>query len=71
MRADRLLSLILILQSRGKVRAADLARELEVSVRTIHRFAASSHSVPHQEPSFHQSFDSGFSPVGLDVTSEP
>jgi len=37
LRADRLLSLIMILQSRGKVTARELASELEVSVRTVHR----------------------------------
>ncbi len=37
MRASRLVSLLLLLQARGGMTAADLARELEVSVRTIHR----------------------------------
>lgn len=37
MRADRLLSLILLLQARGRMTAASLASELEVSVRTIYR----------------------------------
>ena len=37
MRASRLVSLLLLLQSRGGLTAAELARELEVSVRTIHR----------------------------------
>jgi predicted DNA-binding transcriptional regulator YafY len=37
MRASRLVSVLLLLQSRGGQTAADLARELEVSVRTIHR----------------------------------
>jgi predicted DNA-binding transcriptional regulator YafY len=37
MRADRLLSLLLLLQNRGKLTADKLARELEVSVRTIYR----------------------------------
>src|SRR3954451_15482276 len=37
MRASRLVSLLLLLQSRGGQTAAELARELEVSVRTIHR----------------------------------
>lgn len=37
MRASRLVSLLLLLQSRGSQTAAELARELEVSVRTIHR----------------------------------
>jgi predicted DNA-binding transcriptional regulator YafY len=36
-RASRLVSLLLLLQSRGGMTAAELARELEVSVRTIHR----------------------------------
>ncbi|MCX5359209.1 WYL domain-containing protein [Streptomyces sp. NBC_00124] len=37
MRADRLLSLLLCLQSRGQVTARQLAVELEVSVRTVYR----------------------------------
>jgi predicted DNA-binding transcriptional regulator YafY len=37
MRADRLLSLIMLLQSRGQMSAKDLADELEVSERTIYR----------------------------------
>ncbi len=37
MRASRLVSLLLLLQSRGGQTAAELAQELEVSVRTIHR----------------------------------
>jgi predicted DNA-binding transcriptional regulator YafY len=37
MRADRLLSLLMLLQSRGRTTAQDLAGELEVSVRTIYR----------------------------------
>jgi predicted DNA-binding transcriptional regulator YafY len=37
MRASRLLSLLLLLQTRGGMTAAQLAAELEVSVRTIHR----------------------------------
>ncbi len=36
-RAGRLVSLILLLQARGRVTAAELARELEVSERTILR----------------------------------
>ncbi|WP_329335108.1 HTH domain-containing protein [Streptomyces sp. NBC_01352] len=37
MRADRLLSLLLCLQSRGQMTARQLAEELEVSVRTVYR----------------------------------
>ena len=37
MRADRLLSLLLLLQARGRMTAPKLARELEVSERTIYR----------------------------------
>jgi len=37
MRADRLLSMLMILQARGRVTAEALADELEVSVRTIYR----------------------------------
>jgi predicted DNA-binding transcriptional regulator YafY len=36
-RASRLVNLLLLLQTRGGLTAAELARELEVSVRTIHR----------------------------------
>ncbi|HKG56350.1 MAG TPA: YafY family protein [Candidatus Limnocylindrales bacterium] len=37
MRASRLVNLLLLLQTRGGMTAAELARELEVSVRTVHR----------------------------------
>lgn len=37
MRASRLLSLLLLLQTRGRLTAEELSRELEVSVRTIYR----------------------------------
>ena len=37
MRADRLLSILMILQTRGKVTALALGEELEVSERTIYR----------------------------------
>jgi predicted DNA-binding transcriptional regulator YafY len=37
MRADRLLSLVLLLQARGSATARALAAELEVSVRTVYR----------------------------------
>lgn len=37
MRASRLVSLMLLLQTRGRLTAAELARELEVSERTVHR----------------------------------
>src|SRR5512136_1200151 len=37
MRADRLLSLLMLLQTRGRMTAQALARELEVSERTIYR----------------------------------
>jgi predicted DNA-binding transcriptional regulator YafY len=36
-RASRLLSLLLLLQTRGQLTASDLAGRLEVSVRTVHR----------------------------------
>jgi predicted DNA-binding transcriptional regulator YafY len=36
-RASRLVNLLLLLQTRGGLTAAELARELEVSVRTVHR----------------------------------
>src|SRR6185437_5529113 len=37
MRADRLLSILLLLQSRGQLTGRELARRLEVSERTLHR----------------------------------
>jgi predicted DNA-binding transcriptional regulator YafY len=37
MRADRLLSMLMLLQARGRMTAQELARELEVSERTIYR----------------------------------
>ncbi len=37
MRASRLVALLLLLQARGQLTAAELARELEVSERTVHR----------------------------------
>jgi predicted DNA-binding transcriptional regulator YafY len=37
MRAERLLRIVILLQSRGKVTASELADELEVSIRTIQR----------------------------------
>ena len=44
MRASRLVSIILLLQARGRLTAAQLARELEVSVRTIYRDVESLHA---------------------------
>src|SRR5215204_5559935 len=37
MRADRLISILMFLQARGRMTAAELAGELEVSERTIYR----------------------------------
>ena len=37
MRASRLVTALLLLQTRGRMTAAELARELEVSERTVHR----------------------------------
>nr|BFE85670.1 hypothetical protein GCM10020093_082710 [Planobispora longispora] len=44
MRASRLLSILLLLQSRGRLTARQLADELEVSVRTIYRDVESLHT---------------------------
>jgi predicted DNA-binding transcriptional regulator YafY len=43
MRASRLVSILLLLQSRGRMTAAQLAAELEVSVRTVYRDVESLH----------------------------
>ena len=37
MRADRLLSILLLLQAHGRMSAGDLAERLEVSRRTVYR----------------------------------
>jgi len=37
LRADRLLSLLMLLQARGRMTAQELSKELEVSERTIYR----------------------------------
>ena len=37
MRASRLVSLLLLLQTRGRMTASELAGQLEVSVRTVYR----------------------------------
>jgi predicted DNA-binding transcriptional regulator YafY len=44
MRASRLVSVLLLLQSRGRMTAQQLADELEVSVRTIYRDVGSLHA---------------------------
>lgn len=37
MKSSRLVSILLLLQTRGRMTAADLAQELDVSVRTVYR----------------------------------
>ena len=37
MRADRLLSMLMLLETKGRMTAIQLAKELEVSERTIYR----------------------------------
>ena len=44
MRASRLVSIILLLQARGRLTAAQLAQELEVSVRTVYRDVEALHA---------------------------
>ncbi|QFY11760.1 WYL domain-containing protein [Nonomuraea phyllanthi] len=44
MRASRLVSILLLLQTRGRMTARELAERLEVSVRTIYRDAESLHA---------------------------
>ncbi|MEW1838838.1 YafY family protein [Nonomuraea angiospora] len=44
MRASRLVSILLLLQTRGRMTAQDLAERLEVSVRTIYRDVESLHA---------------------------
>lgn len=41
MRASRLVSLLLLLQTRGQLTAAEIADRMEVSIRTVHRDVAS------------------------------
>lgn len=44
MKSSRLLSILLLLQTRGRVTADELARELEVSVRTVYRDVEALHA---------------------------
>ncbi|MFP1629032.1 helix-turn-helix transcriptional regulator [Streptomyces sp. 5K101] len=44
MKAGRLVSILLLLQTRGRMTAAQLARELDVSVRTVYRDVEALHS---------------------------
>ncbi len=56
MKSDRLLSILLLLQSRGRTSAPELAERLEVCVRTIYRDieALSASGVPvHDERGRH------------------
>src|SRR6516225_10173173 len=60
MRADRLLSLVLLLQTRGRQTAGQLAAEVGVSVRTIYRdvVALSTAGVPvYADPTGYQLVD--------------
>ncbi|MGX1128184.1 putative DNA-binding transcriptional regulator YafY [Streptomyces glaucescens] len=51
MRADRLISLVLLLRQRGRLTAAALARELEVSTRTVLRDRAAAIASCYAAPS--------------------
>ncbi|GAB2576962.1 WYL domain-containing protein [Streptomyces capparidis] len=44
MKSSRLLTILLLLQTRGRMTAAELARELEVSVRTVYRDVEALHT---------------------------
>jgi predicted DNA-binding transcriptional regulator YafY len=44
MRASRLVSMLLLLQTRGRLTAQELADTLEVSVRTVYRDVQSLHA---------------------------
>ena len=44
MRASRLVSMLLLLQTRGRLTAQELADTLEVSVRTVYRDVLSLHA---------------------------
>ena len=57
MRADRLLSILMLLQSRNGMTAPQLAKELEVSVRTIYADTVGWHASDSPEESLNKYAD--------------